>query len=132
MSSTEHTGLCCVIGAALGGLPVTESVCVPAQLNGKHDARHAAILQETSLIPGRSWPDRAGKTVEEITEKIRRFRPGTSRNGLLHPKRQGQNHVLSEHGKEAVVGIFGEGRSSRACLRGGELRSAPAMPWKSA
>src|SRR3981189_3820124 len=68
----------------------------------------------------------AGKTVERYRKNQKIFGQGDIADTVFFiQKGKVKITVLSEHGKEAVVGIFGEGQFfGEACLRGGELRSA--------
>jgi CRP/FNR family transcriptional regulator, cyclic AMP receptor protein len=68
----------------------------------------------------------AGKTVEKYRKNQKIFSQGDIADTVFFiQKGKVKITVLSEHGKEAVVGIFGEGQFfGEGCLRGGELRSA--------
>src|SRR5882672_11548862 len=68
----------------------------------------------------------AGKTVEKYAKNHKIFSQGEVADAVFFIlKGKVKITVLSEHGKEAVVGIFGEGQFfGEGCLRGGELRSA--------
>src|ERR1700682_1305489 len=85
------------------------------------------ILQEDVFDPqaflGRVGP---GKTVEKYRKNQKIFSQGDIADTVFFIQRgKVKITVLSEHGKEAVVGIFGEGQFfGEGCLRGGELRSA--------
>jgi CRP/FNR family cyclic AMP-dependent transcriptional regulator len=85
------------------------------------------ILQQDVFDPkaflGRIGP---GKTVEKYRKNQKIFTQGDIADTVFFiPKGKVKITVLSEHGKEAVVGIFGEGQFfGEGCLRGGELRSA--------
>ena len=85
------------------------------------------ILQEDVFDP-RAFLGRigAGKTVERYRKNQKIFGQGDVADTVFFiQKGKVKITVLSEHGKEAVVGIFGEGQFfGEACLRGGELRSA--------
>jgi CRP/FNR family transcriptional regulator, cyclic AMP receptor protein len=85
------------------------------------------ILQEDVFDP-RAFLGRigAGKTVEIYRKNQKIFGQGDVADTVFFiQKGKVKITVLSEHGKEAVVGIFGEGQFfGEACLRGGELRSA--------
>ena len=67
----------------------------------------------------------AGKTVERYRKNQKIFSQGDIADTVFFiQKGKVKITVLSEHGKEAVVGIFGEGQFfGEACLRGGALRS---------
>jgi CRP/FNR family cyclic AMP-dependent transcriptional regulator len=85
------------------------------------------ILQEDVFDPqaflGRIG---VGKTVERYRKNQKIFSQGDVADTVFFiQKGKVKITVLSEHGKEAVVGIFGEGQFfGEGCLRGGELRSA--------
>ena len=85
------------------------------------------ILQEDVFDP-KAFLGRigAGKTVERYRKNQKIFGQGDVADTVFFiQKGKVKITVLSEHGKEAVVGIFGEGQFfGEACLRGGELRSA--------
>ena len=85
------------------------------------------ILQEDVFDP-KAFLGRigAGKTVERYRKNQKIFGQGDIADTVFFiQKGKVKITVLSEHGKEAVVGIFGEGQFfGEACLRGGELRSA--------
>ena len=85
------------------------------------------ILQEDVFDPqaflGRIG---VGKTVERYRKNQKIFSQGDVADTVFFiQKGKVKITVLSEHGKEAVVGIFGEGQFfGEGCLRGSELRSA--------
>ncbi len=85
------------------------------------------ILQEDVFDP-RAFLGRigAGKTVERYRKNQKIFGQGDIADTVFFiQKGKVKITVLSEHGKEAVVGIFGEGQFfGETCLRGGVLRSA--------
>jgi CRP/FNR family cyclic AMP-dependent transcriptional regulator len=85
------------------------------------------ILQEDVFDP-KAFLGRigAGKTVEKYRKNQKIFSQGDIADTVFFiQKGKVKITVLSEHGKEAVVGIFGEGQFfGEGCLRGGELRSA--------
>jgi CRP-like cAMP-binding protein len=85
------------------------------------------ILQEDVFDP-KAFLGRigAGKTVEKYRKNQKIFSQGDIADTVFFIQRgKVKITVLSEHGKEAVVGIFGEGQFfGEGCLRGGELRSA--------
>jgi CRP-like cAMP-binding protein len=85
------------------------------------------ILQEDVFDP-KAFLGRigAGKTVERYRKNQKIFIQGDIADTVFFiQKGKVKITVLSEHGKEAVVGIFGEGQFfGEGCLRGGELRSA--------
>ena len=68
----------------------------------------------------------AGKTVERYRKNQKIFSQGDIADTVFFiQKGKVKITVLSEHGKEAVVGIFGDGQFfGEGCLRSGELRSA--------
>ncbi len=84
------------------------------------------ILQQDVFDP-RAFLGRigAGKTVERYRKNQKIFGQGDIADTVFFiQKGKVKITVLSEHGKEAVVGIFGEGQFfGEACLRGGVLRS---------
>jgi CRP/FNR family transcriptional regulator, cyclic AMP receptor protein len=85
------------------------------------------ILQEDVFDP-KAFLGRigAGRTVERYRKNQKIFSQGDIADTVFFIQRgKVKITVLSEHGKEAVVGIFGEGQFfGEGCLRGGELRSA--------
>jgi len=85
------------------------------------------ILQEDVFDP-KAFLGRigVGKTVERYRKNQKIFSQGDVADTVFFiQKGKIKITVLSEHGKEAVVGIFGEGQFfGEGCLRGGELRSA--------
>ena len=85
------------------------------------------ILQEDVFDP-KAFLGRigAGKTVERYRKNQKIFSQGDIADTVFFiQKGKVKITVLSEHGKEAVVGIFGEGQFfGEGCLRGGEVRSA--------
>jgi CRP/FNR family cyclic AMP-dependent transcriptional regulator len=85
------------------------------------------ILQEDVFDP-KAFLDRigAGRSVERYRKNQKIFSQGDIADTVFFIQRgKVKITVLSEHGKEAVVGIFGEGQFfGEGCLRGGELRSA--------
>jgi CRP/FNR family transcriptional regulator, cyclic AMP receptor protein len=75
-----------------------------------------------------------GITIEKYDKNQKIFSQGDAADTVFFIQRgKVKITVLSEHGKEAVVGIlaarqfFGE-----SCLDGAELRPRPAMRWKNA
>jgi len=85
------------------------------------------ILQEDVFDP-KAFLGRigAGRTVERYRKNQKIFSQGDIADTVFFIQRgKVKITVLSEHGKEAVVGIFGEGQFfGEGCLRGGDLRSA--------
>ena len=85
------------------------------------------ILQEDVFDP-KAFLGRigVGKTVERYRKNQKIFSQGDIADTVFFiQKGKVKITVLSEHGKEAVVGIFGEGQFfGEGCLRGGEVRSA--------
>jgi cAMP-binding proteins - catabolite gene activator and regulatory subunit of cAMP-dependent protein kinases len=85
------------------------------------------ILQQDAFDP-KAFLGRIGegKTVEKYRKNQKIFSQGDIADTVFFiQKGKVKITVLSEHGKEAVVGIFGEGQFfGEGCLRGGELRSA--------
>src|ERR1700676_4478167 len=68
----------------------------------------------------------AGKTVERYPKNQKIFSQGDTADTVFFiQKGKVKITVLSEHGKEAVVGIFAEGQFfGEGCLEGAELRTA--------
>jgi CRP/FNR family cyclic AMP-dependent transcriptional regulator len=66
-----------------------------------------------------------GKTIEKYAKNQRIFSQGDIADKVFFiQKGKVKKTVLSEHGKEAVVGIFGEGQFfGEGCLEGTELRT---------
>ena len=67
----------------------------------------------------------AGKTIERFTRNQKIFSQGDVADAVFFiQKGKVKVTVLSEHGKEAVIGIFGEGQFfGEGCLEGDELRA---------
>src|SRR6202790_3220373 len=67
-----------------------------------------------------------GKTIEKYEKKQKIFSQGDIADTVFFiQKGKVKVTVLSEHGKEAVVGIFAEGQFfGEGCLEGAELRTA--------
>jgi len=68
----------------------------------------------------------AGRTIEKYEKHQKIFSQGDAANTVLFiQKGKVKITVLSEHGKEAVVGIFAEGQFfGEGCLDGGKIRTA--------
>jgi CRP/FNR family cyclic AMP-dependent transcriptional regulator len=68
----------------------------------------------------------AGKTVEKYEKNQKIFSQGDVADAVFFIRKgKVKITVLSEHGKEAVVGIFGEGHFfGEACLEGAKIRTA--------
>src|SRR6202521_5200870 len=68
----------------------------------------------------------AGKTIERYAKNQKIFSQGDVADSVFFIRKgKVKITVLSEHGKEAVVGIFGEGQFfGEGCLMGAQLRSA--------
>jgi CRP/FNR family cyclic AMP-dependent transcriptional regulator len=68
----------------------------------------------------------AGKTIERYTKNQKIFSQGDAADTVLFiQKGKVKITVLSEHGKEAVVAIFGEGQFfGEGCLEGAEVRAS--------
>ena len=85
------------------------------------------ILQEDVFDP-KAFLGRigAGRTIERYRKNQKIFSQGDIADTVFFiQKGKVKITVLSEHGKEAVVGIFGEGQFfGEGCLGGRELRSA--------
>jgi CRP-like cAMP-binding protein len=75
----------------------------------------------------------AGKTVERYAKNQKIFSQGDAADAVFFiQKGKVKSTVLSEHGKEAVVGIFAEGQFfGVACLEGAELRTTTAQAMES-
>ena len=71
----------------------------------------------------------AGKTVERYGKNQKIFSQGDIADTVFFiQKGKVKITVLSEHGKEAVVGIFAEGQFfGEGCLEGAELRTATSQ-----
>ena len=71
----------------------------------------------------------AGMTVDKFRKNQKIFTQGEQAESLFFiQKGRVKMTVLSEHGKEAVVGIFAEGQFfGEACLEGQELRTATSQ-----
>jgi CRP/FNR family cyclic AMP-dependent transcriptional regulator len=71
----------------------------------------------------------AGKTVEKFGKNQKIYSQGDVADTVFFIlKGKVKITVLSEHGKEAVVGIFGEGQFfGEGCLMGAELRTATSV-----
>jgi CRP/FNR family cyclic AMP-dependent transcriptional regulator len=86
------------------------------------------ILAATGIFDPRAFLRRtdAGKTVERYGKHQKIFSQGEAADTVFFiQKGKVKITVLSEHGKEAVVGIFAEGQFfGEGCLEGAELRSA--------
>src|SRR3979490_825167 len=86
------------------------------------------ILQEDVFDP-RAFLGRigAGKTVERYRKNQKIFGQGDIADTVYFIRKgKVKITVLSEHGKEAVVGILGEGQFfGEGCLAGAQLRSVP-------
>src|SRR5258707_12269062 len=82
---------------------------------------------ENGLEP-RAFLARAGggKTIERYGKNQKIFSQGDVADSVFFIRKgKVKITVLSEHGKEAVVGIFGEGQFfGEGCLTGAQLRSA--------
>jgi len=127
-SSTKHTGLCCVIGAALA-LAVTESVCVPAQLRNNTMPDTQRILQEDVFDPQAFLAGSGREYGREIQKKSEIFGRATSRHGLLHQKGKSKSPSCPNTARKRSSD-FREGQFfGEACLRGGEVtqRNQPCM-----
>ena len=70
-----------------------------------------------------------GKTIENYVKNQKIFSQGDVANAVFFiQKGKVKITVLSEHGKEAVVGIFGEAQFfGEGCLLGSELRTATSV-----
>src|SRR5882672_7159901 len=88
------------------------------------------ILQEDVFDP-KAFLGRigVGKTVERYRKNQKIFSQGDiADTAYFIQKGKVKITVLSEHGKEAVVGIFGEGQFfGEGCLKGADLRTATSV-----
>ncbi len=71
----------------------------------------------------------AGRTIERYAKNQKIFSQGDAADAVFFiQKGKVKITVLSEHGKEAVVGIFAEGQFfGEACLEGAELRTTTSQ-----
>src|SRR3984893_10929148 len=74
-----------------------------------------------------------GKTIEKYEKKQKIFSQGDTADTVFFiQKGKVKITVLSEHGKEAVVGIFAEGQFfGEGCLEGAELRTSTSHAMES-
>jgi CRP-like cAMP-binding protein len=81
---------------------------------------------DTQLFLGRTG---AGKTIERYTKNQKIFGQGDVADAVLFiQKGKVKVTILSEHGKEAVVGIFGEGQFfGEGCLEGNDFRTGTSQ-----
>jgi len=86
----------------------------------------ATAVFDPNAFLGRSVP---GMTVEKYRKNQKIFSQGEPADSLFFiQKGKVKITVLSEHGKEAVVGIFSEGQFfGEGCLEGQELRTATSQ-----
>ena len=71
----------------------------------------------------------AGKTIERYTKNQKIFSQGDAADAVFFiQKGKVKVTILSEHGKEAVVGIFGEGQFfGERCLEGNDFRTGTSQ-----
>jgi CRP/FNR family transcriptional regulator, cyclic AMP receptor protein len=71
----------------------------------------------------------AGKTIERYTKNQKIFSQGDAADAVFFiQKGKVKITVLSEHGKEAVIGIFGEGQFfGERCLEGNDFRTGTSQ-----
>jgi hypothetical protein len=85
-------------------------------------------IQAKGVFDPRAFLGRAeaGKTIEKYQKNQKIFNQGDIADSVFFiQKGKVKVTVLSEHGKEAVVGIFAEGQFfGEGCLEGAELRTA--------
>src|SRR3982075_2863405 len=85
-------------------------------------------IQERDAFDPRAFLGRleAGKTIERYGKNQKIFSQGDVADTVFFIRKgKVKITVLSEHGKEAVVGIFGDGQFfGEACLEGAKLRTA--------
>src|SRR3984893_8987966 len=131
MSSTAHNGTTVAYcRAALGLLPVTESVVLPPDLRNSTMPNSPDVREKDAFDP-KTFLGRidAGKTIERYGKNQKIFGQGDVADSVFFIRKgKVKITVLSEHGKEAVVGIFGEGQFfGEGCLMGAQLRSATSV-----
>src|ERR1039457_2026067 len=90
---------------------------------------HTTLIQaSTGVFDPRAFLGRsdAGKTIEKYAKNQKIFSQGDVADSVFFIRKgKVKITVLSEHGKEAVVGIFGEGQFfGEGCLLGAQSRSA--------
>ena len=89
------------------------------------------VLASTEVFDPRAFLGRigAGKTVERYPKNQKIFSQGDTADTVFFiQKGKVKITVLSEHGKEAVVGIFAEGQFfGEGCLEGAELRTSTSQ-----
>ena len=94
-------------------------------MTDQHHAQHAAASGLEDAFDPRAFLGRvgAGKTIERYAKNQKIFSQGDVADAVFFiQKGKVKITVLSEHGKEAVVGIFAEGQFfGEACLDGAEL-----------
>jgi CRP/FNR family cyclic AMP-dependent transcriptional regulator len=110
---------------------VTESVVLPACERSitVPNAQPAVVSSDASdprAFLGRAEP---GKTVERYLKNQKIFSQGEAADTVFYiQKGKVKITVLSEHGKEAVVGIVAEGQFfGESCLEGAPLRTATSQ-----
>src|ERR1700738_3552240 len=88
----------------------------------------SAIQVQNEVFEPRAFLGRvgAGKTIEKYAKGQKIFSQGDIADTVFFiQKGKVKITVLSEHGKEAVVGIFAEGQFfGEGCLEGAKLRAA--------
>src|ERR1700681_4578625 len=101
--------------------------CAPARLRNSTMPNSPDVREKDAFDP-KTFLGRidAGKTIERYGKNQKIFSQGDVADSVFFIRKgKVKITVLSEHGKEAVVGIFGEGQFfGEGCLRGGDLRSA--------
>src|ERR1700738_2993027 len=89
------------------------------------------VLASTEVFDLQAFLSRvgAGKTVERYPKNQKIFNQGDIADSVFFiQKGKVKVTVLSEHGKEAVVGIFAEGQFfGEGCLEGAELRTSTSQ-----
>jgi CRP/FNR family cyclic AMP-dependent transcriptional regulator len=97
---------------------------------------NTAVIQiQNEVFDPRAFLGRvgAGKTIEKYAKGQKIFSQGEIADALFFiQKGKVKITVLSEHGKEAVVGIFAEGQFfGEGCLEGAELRTSTSHAMES-
>jgi CRP/FNR family cyclic AMP-dependent transcriptional regulator len=95
----------------------------------------SAIQVQNEVFEPRAFLGRvgAGKTIEKYAKGQKIFSQGDIADTVFFiQKGKVKITVLSEHGKEAVVGIFAEGQFfGEGCMEGAEIRSATSQAMES-
>jgi CRP/FNR family cyclic AMP-dependent transcriptional regulator len=113
--------------ACLRFLPVTESVVLPPErTNTMTEQPRRDSIKGTFSPQAFLSRAEAGKTIEKYGKNQEIFTQGAAADSVFYiQKGKVKITVLSEHGKEAVVGILTQGQFfGEACLDGAPLRTA--------